>query len=187
MNWVNQTLQKAMSLVNKIKYRRTLNKKTTCEKHGKYLVLSLVLLGMFIGIVWTRAYYKGSEYFSEMIKVSAETVQARSEAKPEGELVGLTANDEGASSPTPSEIADLIWSRESSRGKNNFSKCEAKGMTNGIGMGVWGGNYMCFQDHAEEMKVLEDWIARHQEEGLSYIELLCHYSGNNYRECNQIK
>lgn len=89
--------------------------------------------------------------------------------------------------PKPStieQLADLIWTRESTKGKNNYSKCEAIGKINGIGYGIPGnGMYQCFTSHAEEMQTLEAWINKHIEEGLTEKELLCHYSGSNYKEC----
>jgi hypothetical protein len=80
-------------------------------------------------------------------------------------------------------ISDTIWLLESSRGQNNYSKCTAIGKVNGIGYNVWGSNYSCFKSHSEEMEVLEDWIRQHIAEGMTQQELLCHYSGNNYKGC----
>ncbi len=80
-------------------------------------------------------------------------------------------------------IADTIYTLESSQGVNNYSKCAAIGKINTIGYGISGGKYMCFKDHAEEMKVLEGWITEKRARGLGDTELLCLYSGNNYKLC----
>jgi len=82
------------------------------------------------------------------------------------------------------ELADYIWMKESTRGKNNFSKCEAIGKINGIGYGIPGdGTYRCFNSHAEEMKVLEGWLISKKALGWSETKMLCVYSGNNYSVC----
>lgn len=84
------------------------------------------------------------------------------------------------------ELKELIWQRESTSGKNNYSKCEARGLINGIGYGIDGsGKYICFKDHAEEMRTLENWIEDHKAQGMSEQEILCHYSGNNYQDCKK--
>jgi hypothetical protein len=83
-----------------------------------------------------------------------------------------------------SEIAEFIWEHESSRGKNNYSKCAAIGKVNGIGFGIPGnGSYQCFKDHAEEMQVLKGWVIDKQSRGMTKKQLLCLYSGNNYEIC----
>lgn len=82
------------------------------------------------------------------------------------------------------QIADKIWFLESTRGKNNYSKCEAIGKINGIGYGITGnGKYQCFNSHDEEMQVLRGWIIDKRAKGMSEQEMLCHYSGNNYQGC----
>lgn len=82
------------------------------------------------------------------------------------------------------ELADYIWNKESTRGKNNFSKCEAVGKINSIGYGIPGnGEYRCFDSHEEEMKVLEGWLISKKALGWSETKMLCIYSGNNYSIC----
>ena len=81
-------------------------------------------------------------------------------------------------------IADTIYSRESSRGKHNYSACTKQNKINGIGYGIPGnGKFMCFTSHEEEMETLKKWINRHIAEGMTEKELMCHYSGNNYIGC----
>lgn len=84
------------------------------------------------------------------------------------------------------DLADYIWLKESTRGKNNYSKCEAIGKINGIGYGIPGdGTYMCFNSHEEEMVALKGWIVAKKAKGLTELEMLCLYSGGNYKECKK--
>lgn len=81
-------------------------------------------------------------------------------------------------------IAGMIWELESTKGKHNYSKCEAIGKINGIGYGIPGnGTYRCFESHEDEMQVLRGWIIDKQAQGMSEVELLCLYSGSNYKGC----
>jgi hypothetical protein len=84
------------------------------------------------------------------------------------------------------DLADYIWLKESSRGKNNYSKCEAIGKVNGIGYAIPGdGSYMCFDSHEDEMVALNGWITVRKASGWSELKMLCTYSGNNYDECKK--
>lgn len=84
------------------------------------------------------------------------------------------------------ELADYIWMKESTRGKKNYSKCEAIGKTNGIGYDIPGdGTFVCFDSHEEEMHVLKGWIIYRKALGWSELKMLCTYSGNNYEECKK--
>lgn len=81
-------------------------------------------------------------------------------------------------------LADYIWFKESTRGKNNYSKCESVGLVNGIGYAIPGdGSYVCFESHDEEMTVLSGWLTFKRAAGWSDLEMLCKYSGSNYSEC----
>jgi hypothetical protein len=84
------------------------------------------------------------------------------------------------------KMADYIWMKESTRGKNNYSKCEEVGKVNGVGYAIPGdGSYVCFDSHEEEMQVLKGWIIYRRALGWSDIKMLCAYSGNNYDECKK--
>lgn len=84
------------------------------------------------------------------------------------------------------EMAELIYQRESSKGKNNFSKCEEQGKYNGIGYAIPGdGTYICFESHEEEMQALKGWLVAKKAAGMSDDEMLCLYSGNNYVNCKK--
>lgn len=82
------------------------------------------------------------------------------------------------------ELSELIYQRESTSGKNNYSKCTEQGKINGIGYGIPGnGSYICFESHEDEMATLKGWIIAKIASGMSENELLCLYSGDNYKEC----
>lgn len=82
-------------------------------------------------------------------------------------------------------LAKTIWERESTKGKQNYSKCEAQGKINGIGYGIAGdGKYICFSSHEEEMQALKGWLIAHKASGMSETQMLCLYSGHHYKECN---
>lgn len=82
------------------------------------------------------------------------------------------------------DLADYIWFKESTRGKNNYSKCEAIGKINGIGYAIPGdGSYICFDSHEDEMVALNGWLMAKKAAGWSELKMLCTYSGQNYSEC----
>lgn len=87
---------------------------------------------------------------------------------------------------TERDLADYIWFKESTRGKNNYSKCEAIGKVNGIGYAIPGdGSYICFDSHEDEMVTLNGWLMAKKAAGWSELKMLCTYSGNNYSECSK--
>lgn len=77
---------------------------------------------------------------------------------------------------TIEQLKDYIWLHESTKGKNNFSKCEALGKVNGIGFGIHGDKWQCFESHAEEMVVLEGWLRDKESRGLTEKQMLCLYN-----------
>ena len=94
------------------------------------------------------------------------------------ELQGTPKEAEGKTDKERREkLAEFIWNKESSKGQNNYSKCEAQGLINGIGYGIPGnGQYRCFNSHEEEMQVLMGWIIDHESQGMSRLEMLKHYT-----------
>lgn len=81
------------------------------------------------------------------------------------------------------DLADYIWFKESTRGKNNYSKCEAKGKVNGIGYGIPGdGSYVCFESHEDEMTALNGWLVAKKASGWSEEKMLSVYSGGSYNK-----
>jgi len=108
--------------------------------------------------------------------------------QPKTVIINIAEAKEQPKTDRISELMDLIWQRESTRGQHNYSKCEQQGKVNGIGYGISGnGKYICFDSHEEEMQVLRGWILDKQAKGMSEQELLCLYSGSNYKGCWDIK
>lgn len=155
---------------------------------SKFLVF---VLGIIIATSFCICFYEGRELkteYDQSMKIWEEHLVHKANAeKRSGEEVSANsqAAENGGQETALSieELQDYIWLHESTRGKNNYSKCEIVGMTNGIGYGVWGDNYVCFDNHEEEMETLKKWINNHKYEGMTDTELLCLYSGNNYAQC----
>jgi len=165
--------------------------------------LSRFFLGVIclaIGVSFTVCFYEGrqlkSEYdqsmniWEEHLVNKANAEQRSGEGVSESETLTQSAEDVKGQTSASSiqELADLVWLKESTRGQHNFSKCEAIGKVNTIGHGIWKDkngiqHWMCFENHTEEMKVLEDWIQDKRDKGMSDQELLCLYSGGNYKNC----
>lgn len=147
----------------------------------RLLVLFLLVVNAFIG--WSV-----SMNVPEMnidIKWSNEPIvyvqPARASVEPLREIV---KNEPVVLEKSIEELADYVWFKESTRGKNNFSKCEAIGKVNGVGYAIPGdGSYMCFNSHEEEMTVLKGWLTAKRAAGMSDLAMLCLYSGSNYQEC----
>ena len=73
-------------------------------------------------------------------------------------------------------IADTIHKLESSKGKNNYSKCEAQGKFNEYGFGVPGnGTYICFDKGKDRVSVI-GWIEQKIAQGYTEKELACVYN-----------
>lgn len=156
----------------------------------------LGLVCLIIGSTFTLCYLVGKPYY-EWAKTGysysmdaierqvGEVAEAKAEAGSlENQDVSITDADANLENTTLSiDLSDYIWLHESTRGKNNYSKCEAIGKVNGIGYGIWGERWMCFDSHKEEMETLKKWIQDKKDKGMSDKELLCLYSGNNYLIC----
>lgn len=75
------------------------------------------------------------------------------------------------------ELKDYVWLKESTRGKNNYSKCKEIGEYNEIGYGISGnGNYICFDSREEQFKTLETWLSKKLAQGYTEKETLCIYN-----------
>lgn len=90
---------------------------------------------------------------------------------------------------TVERLAEYVWMKESSKGRNNYSKCEAQGKINGIGYGIDGsGKYICFESHEQEMQVLRGWIIAKIAQGYTELELLCIYNINRRQsDCHYVQ
>lgn len=140
-------------------------------------ILSLWTLGVIAGGSAVNWYYllptlEPTKVVFEQAEKVADTVQPKEIAKEREDTI--------------SELAGLIYERESSNGKNNYSKCEAIGKVNGIGYAIPGdGSFICFDSHEDEMKALEGWLVSKRAGGMSDEAMLCLYSGNNYINCKK--
>lgn len=130
--------------------------------------LFLVVVGGIIGSAYTFAYplymeaMRGETVTIEAVEVvSVPVVQAES------------VPEDISSVET---IADYIFMKESSRGKNNFSQCEAIGKVNRYGFGIPGdGSFLCFDEGGDRRAVI-GWIEQKRAAGLSDNALLCLYN-----------
>jgi hypothetical protein len=155
-------------------------KETIVERCGKWTIGWVIFWSVLAGVAWTTVYFKYPVAFES----NTRTITIVNEAHADIEEATQEAKIEVAVVDEIETIANDIYKLESSNGVNNYSKCEAIGKVNGIGYGIPGnGKYMCFEDHAEEMTVLKGWITEKRARGLSDTELLCLYSGNNYKIC----
>jgi hypothetical protein len=86
------------------------------------------------------------------------------------------------------DIVDYIHLKESSRGKNNYSKCAEIGLYNEFGYGIPGnGEFMCFEKGLDRAEV-ERWVQDKLDEKYTVPELLCLYNtGTAYQTCNYSK
>ncbi len=152
-------------------------KETWREKFGFWRIMWIFGWGIALGAsymyVWTQ--------FPDMLESKTVIIINNAEAKtveaPQTQELGRQEVD------SVELIADTIWTLESSRGVNNYSKCAALGKVNGIGYGIHGGKWQCFDSHKDEMATLYSWIKDKQEQGLTENELMCLYSGGNYEIC----
>lgn len=146
------------------------------HEQAKKIALAVVLTQYLLAGSYAIAQNKGWLEWLEPKIVYSTIYQARAEQIPE-------PKQEQPAERTVEEIALEIYKLESSNGKNNYSKCEAIGKINGIGYGIWGNNWQCFNSHAEEIETLHKWITTKQAQGMTEKELMCLYSGNNYSIC----
>lgn len=155
-NWIRAKMHQISILSQKAK------------KEALKLSLAVVITeGVMVGVFAFALNHGLYEYFQPKTIVIINQVEAKTEKIDEEQV-----NRE--------RIADYIWLRESTRGTNNYSKCEAQGKINGIGYGIYDGKYICFESHKEEMRVLDNWIKEHENQNMSEEELLNHYSGGSY-------
>ncbi len=91
---------------------------------------------------------------------------------------------ETADSATTEALVDYIFMKESTRGKNNYSKCEAVGKYNRYGFGIPGnGKYLCFEKDQDTVAVT-GWVAQKKAQGFDNASVLCYYNtGVNTNKC----
>lgn len=170
-----------MRLKIKIGVARIKHFMSKLHEEAKRIALAVVILEFILVLGYAFLQNKGYLEFLEPKTVYIEVAHAEEVPEVKPEAPELPAKEIS----NTERIADTIYTLESSQGKNNYSKCQAVGKVNGIGYGIDGsGKYMCFENHAEEMKTLRIWIDKHFAEGMTESELMCHYSGSNYKVCN---
>lgn len=82
-----------------------------------------------------------------------------------------------STSPAIEKIVDYIHLKESSRGKNNFSKCASQGLYNEYGYSIPGdgtGEYKCFEKGKDREAVV--WQVEKDLKTYSVNQLLCRYN-----------
>src|SRR6185369_7582239 len=86
------------------------------------------------------------------------------------------------------DLVDVIFSKESSRGVKNYSKCEAIGKFNRYGFAIPGdGSYVCFEK-GEDTVAVAGWVAHRKALGWSDNQILCYYnSGKATEMCDYLK
>lgn len=78
--------------------------------------------------------------------------------------------------PPIEEIVDKIFALESSKGKYNYSKCEAIGEFNRYGFGIPGnGKYLCFEKD-KDTEAVKKWFADKIKTNQNINQLICKYN-----------
>lgn len=130
--------------------------------------LRYIVLGAILGGSWMFVYIQVApdvkDIFSEKRIVIENVVVHPAKAKE-------------IEKPSRAEaIADIIHNLESSRGKNNYSKCEEQGEYNEYGYGIPGnGKYLCFDKGKDRVAVI-GWIEHKLAQGFTEKELACVYN-----------
>jgi hypothetical protein len=134
--------------------------------------LGLVVLGLLIGVSWLYAVY---QYHNISQGFEANNVPVVSAAG----IGDVTPTIEGSGRETsPSaetEIADKIYTLESSGGKNDWCQKNGQGF-NGYGFAQNKGTWMCYDTQDEVEQLVLNWINDRKREGMSEAELVCYYN-----------
>lgn len=151
----------------------------------KVRLVSMYTIGALGGGSWVYSSIEGMRIFSEKTTVVIERVKAAEIETPAKEEAPIK---EEVVEVKPVDLVDFIFMKESSRGKNNYSKCEAIGKYNRYGYGIPGnGQYICFEKD-EDTKAVAGWVAEKIARGYSDNELLCLYNtGKASRTCGYIE
>lgn len=151
------------------------------HQEARKIALAVVIMEFLIAGSWYLAENKGwLDYFKP------KTIIIRAIEPAEAKSIELKQ----PKSSQYDELMNYIWFKESTNGLNNYSKCELQGKINGIGYGINGsGKYICFENHEEEMNVLNEWLKdKIEDKGLSEAQTLCLYNtGLKLSNCNYIK
>lgn len=165
-------------------------KEKTAEQKIKrsQFLFKIRLVGMYsIGAIgggsWVFSAEEGGSIYAELTKNSHVVIERVQAAEPNVQATPVEEIQEKVE-VKPVDLVDIIFLKESSRGKNNYSKCEAIGKYNRYGYGIPGdGRYICFQKD-EDTKAVEGWVAEKKARGYSDTEILCLYNtGKATRTC----
>lgn len=135
-------------------------------------------LGVIVGASGTMIYIQAPEIAHELTKASTPITYvnpAHAEVVPAPVVV---------ETPKPVDLVDVIFSKESSRGVNNYSKCEDIGKYNRYGFNIPGdGTYICF-DKDQDTVAVAGWVAHKKALGYSDKQLICLYNtGKATNDC----
>ena len=163
-----------MSVKTKIKIARVKYLTNQFYEKAKKISFAVVVFQYLVAFGWMTLEHNN---MLEWVKPQKTIIVVNKAQAKTSEVIKIKSDFKKTSENNVSEIANIIWTLESSKGLNNYSKCEAIGKYNGIGFGIPGdGTYMCFNSHEEEMKQLNKWIKEHKSQGITDDQMLCHYN-----------
>lgn len=141
------------------------------------------ILGVVVGASGMMIYQEAPVIMKEVTRASEPMVfvqQARAEILPVEVIEEVVAPEV--------DLVDVIFSKESSRGVNNYSKCEEIGKFNRYGFDIPGnGKYVCFEKD-EDTKAVAGWVAHRKALGWTDNEILCYYnSGTRSESCGYLE
>lgn len=155
-------------------------------KRAKFLfkvrLVGMYAIGAIGGGTWVYSAIESASLYAEVNQTTTVVIERAYAAEPEERKE--EAPIEEVVKVKPFDIVDFIYMKESSRGKNNYSKCESVGKYNRYGYGIPGdGRYICFPKD-EDTKAVEGWVAEKKARGYSDTEILCLYNtGKATRSC----
>lgn len=152
----------------------------------KVRMVGMYAIGALGGGAWVYSASESGSLYAELTKDSHIVIE-RAQAAP---IEKDTPKEElePYEEVKPVDLVDVIFEKESSRGKNNYSKCESQGKYNRYGYGIPGdGSYICFEKD-EDTKAVAGWVADKIARGYSDSEILCLYNtGKATRTCEYLK
>lgn len=153
----------------------------------KARLVGMYSIGAIGGGSWVLSAVESGNLYAELTKNSRVVIERAQAAEPKP-VVEPTPEKPEEAEVKPVDLVDIIFLKESSRGKNNYSKCEAIGKYNRYGYGIPGnGSYICFEKD-EDTKAVEGWVAEKKARGYSDTEILCLYNtGKATRTCEYAK
>lgn len=158
--------------------KKPLEKKWNWKKALVEKCRNIVALYFILSILTVIGFAAGIKY--EVFQSHSFVVvnQVRAASQPKDEEVTVAKRD----------LVDEIFLKESSRGKKNYSKCEAKGMYNRYGFGIPGdGTYLCFEKDMDTVAVA-GWVAHKKALGYTDNQLLCGYNSGKFTDtCGYIQ